>query len=40
MRGIVYTGDGVELTDELGIRDPGPKEWQSPRQGSATPISP
>ena len=26
MKGIVYTGDGVEISDELGIRDPGPKE--------------
>jgi len=26
MRGIVYTGDGVEVTDELGIGDPGPTQ--------------
>ena len=26
MRGIVYTGEGVEVTDELSVRDPGPKE--------------
>ncbi len=26
MRGIVYTGDDVEVTDQLGIRDPGPIE--------------
>src|SRR5664280_3064968 len=26
MRGIVYTGDDAEVTDELGIRDPGPNE--------------
>ena len=26
MRGIVYTGDGVEVTDELGLREVGPKE--------------
>ena len=26
MRGIVYTGEGVEVTDELTVRDPGPKE--------------
>ena len=26
MRGIVYTGDGVEVTDQLGIGDPGPTE--------------
>jgi Zn-dependent alcohol dehydrogenase len=26
MRGIVYTGDGVEVTDELSVRDPGPLE--------------
>jgi Zn-dependent alcohol dehydrogenase len=26
MRGIVYTTDGVEITEELSVRDPGPKE--------------
>jgi S-(hydroxymethyl)glutathione dehydrogenase/alcohol dehydrogenase len=26
MRGIVYTGDGAEVTDQLGIGDPGPTE--------------
>jgi len=26
MRGIVYTGDGVQVTDELSVRDPGPRE--------------
>ncbi len=26
MRGIVYTGDGVEVTDELRVGDPGPTE--------------
>ena len=26
MRGIVYTGDGVEVTDELEVRQPGPNE--------------
>ncbi len=26
MRGIVYTGDGVEVTEDLSVRDPGPKE--------------
>ncbi len=26
MRGIVYTGDTVEVTDELEVRDPGPTE--------------
>jgi S-(hydroxymethyl)glutathione dehydrogenase/alcohol dehydrogenase len=26
MRGIVYTGDDAEVTDELGIGDPGPGE--------------
>ena len=26
MRGIVYTGDGAEVTDELGIGDPGPTQ--------------
>ncbi len=26
MRGIVYTGDGVEVSDELTVRDPGPNE--------------
>lgn len=26
MRGIVYTGEGVEVTDELGVREPGPGE--------------
>lgn len=26
MRGIVYTASGVEVTDELSVRDPGPKE--------------
>jgi Zn-dependent alcohol dehydrogenase len=26
MRGIVYTGDGVEVSTELSVRDPGPKE--------------
>lgn len=26
MRGIVYTADGVEVTDELSVRDPGAKE--------------
>ena len=26
MRGIVYTGEGVEVSDELAVRDPGPKE--------------
>ncbi len=26
MRGIVYTGEGVEVTDELSVRGPGPKE--------------
>jgi Zn-dependent alcohol dehydrogenase len=28
MRGIVYTGEGVEVTDELEVRGPGPKEVQ------------
>lgn len=28
VRGIVYTGEGVEVTDELSVRDPGPKEVQ------------
>ena len=26
MRGIVYTGDGVEVTDALDVRSPGPNE--------------
>jgi len=26
MRGIVYTGDGVEVTDDLELLDPGPKQ--------------
>src|SRR3984957_17624651 len=26
MRGIVFTGDDVEVTDQLEIGDPGPKE--------------
>lgn len=26
MKGIVYTGDGVEVTDDLAVRDPGPRE--------------
>ncbi len=26
MRGIVYTGDGVDVTDQLEVRDPGPRE--------------
>lgn len=26
MRGIVYTGDGVEITDQLEVADPGPGE--------------
>jgi D-arabinose 1-dehydrogenase-like Zn-dependent alcohol dehydrogenase len=26
MRGIVFTGDEAEVTDELGVRDPGPNE--------------
>jgi Zn-dependent alcohol dehydrogenase len=26
MQGIVYTGEGVEVTDELSVRDPGPGE--------------
>lgn len=26
MRGIVYTGDGVEVSNELTVRDPGPNE--------------
>lgn len=26
MRGIVYTAGGVEVTDQLAVRDPGPKE--------------
>jgi S-(hydroxymethyl)glutathione dehydrogenase/alcohol dehydrogenase len=26
VRGIVYTGEGVEVTDELGVREPGPGE--------------
>ncbi len=26
MRGIVFTADGVEVTDDLSVRDPGPKE--------------
>ncbi len=26
MKGIVYTGDGVEVTDELDVRVPGPRE--------------
>ena len=26
MRGIVYTGEGVEVTDELEVRAPGPNE--------------
>ena len=28
MRGIVYTGEGVEVTDDLEVRDPGPNEVQ------------
>ena len=28
MRGIVYTGEGVEVTDALEVRGPGPKEVQ------------
>ena len=28
MRGIVYTGEGVEVTDELEVRAPGPNEVQ------------
>jgi Zn-dependent alcohol dehydrogenase len=28
MRGIVYTGEGVEVTDELSVRPPGAKEVQ------------
>ena len=28
MRGIVYTGEGVEVTDALEVRDPGPNEVQ------------
>ena len=28
MRGIVYTGDGVEVTDALEVRGPGPNEVQ------------
>src|ERR1700684_2049153 len=28
MRGIVYTGEGVEVTDALEVRDPGPIEVQ------------
>jgi S-(hydroxymethyl)glutathione dehydrogenase/alcohol dehydrogenase len=28
VRGIVYTGDGVEITDELSVRAPGPTEVQ------------
>ena len=28
MRGIVYTGEGVEVTDELEVRGPGPNEVQ------------
>src|SRR5277367_2024687 len=28
MRGIVYTGEGVEFTDELEVRGPGPNEVQ------------
>ncbi|HLH28240.1 MAG TPA: alcohol dehydrogenase catalytic domain-containing protein, partial [Acidimicrobiales bacterium] len=26
VRGIVYLGEGVEVTDELEVRDPGPTE--------------
>ena len=26
MRGIVYTADGVQITTDLSVRDPGPKE--------------
>ena len=26
MRGIVYTGDDVEVTDQLSVGDPGPTE--------------
>ena len=26
MRGIVYTGEGVEVTEGLEVREPGPKE--------------
>ena len=26
MRGIVYTGEGVEVTDALEVRQPGPNE--------------
>jgi len=26
MRGIVFTADGVEVTEDLSVRDPGPKE--------------
>ncbi len=26
MRGIVYTGSEAEVTDEIGVRDPGPNE--------------
>ena len=28
MRGIVYTGEGVEVTDALEVRGPGPNEVQ------------
>src|SRR5271167_4923752 len=28
MRGIVYTGEGVEVSDELEVRGPGPNEVQ------------
>lgn len=26
MKGIVYTGEGVEVTDDLQVKDPGPRE--------------
>ena len=41
MRGIVYTGEGVEVTDELEVRAPGPTRSRSAckRPGCATPTS-
>ena len=41
MRGIVYTGEGVEVTDELEVRDPGRTRCRCGcrRPGCATPTS-
>ena len=38
MRGIVYTGDDVEVTDQLSVGDPGPPRsgWPSAPPGCAT----